>query len=188
MHDPMTVAFEIKYPWRKYPKGHQWFKDGYRESFITIWHIDPERCGDDDSCDWFGRKRKLNEKEEAIVEAMWDLETLLDNRPHFPDSPEHKAFQVLKKAVWDWKRVWSWRIHPRWHVWHWSFQIHPWQKFRRWVFDRCSKCGKGFKFGETVYSGWSGSEIWHEKCSGSGVASASNFPAENQISSDVNDG
>lgn len=49
MHDPMTVAFEIRSPIRR---KHKLFKDGYREPFITIWHRDPERGGDDDSCGW----------------------------------------------------------------------------------------------------------------------------------------
>lgn len=62
MHDPMTVAFEIKYPWRKYPRrakketetdfGYE-FDQTYRETFITIWHVDPELHGSDDSCGWF---------------------------------------------------------------------------------------------------------------------------------------
>jgi hypothetical protein len=51
MHDPMTMAFDIKYPWVKSRHAR---KDGsefvYRESFITIWHNDPERDGSDDSC------------------------------------------------------------------------------------------------------------------------------------------
>lgn len=70
MHDPMTVAFEIPMPWRKYrpwPAGvHEWeqisedqrrgrsefWRHGYRESLATIWHVDPETDGSDDSCGW----------------------------------------------------------------------------------------------------------------------------------------
>lgn len=52
MHDPMTVAFEIKYPWKSRPSKH--YPEGYRGTFITIWHRDPEKDGSDDSCDWFG--------------------------------------------------------------------------------------------------------------------------------------
>jgi hypothetical protein len=47
MHDPMTIAFEIRYPWIR---PHSDFRD----PFITIWHIDPETDGSDDSCDWWG--------------------------------------------------------------------------------------------------------------------------------------
>lgn len=53
MHDPNTVAFELKYPWvhtrETRPDGSVYT---YRETFITIWHVDPERRGDDDSCGW----------------------------------------------------------------------------------------------------------------------------------------
>lgn len=48
MHDPMTVAHQIKYPWKTKPS--QFFPQGYRETLITIWHCDPEIGGSDDSC------------------------------------------------------------------------------------------------------------------------------------------
>lgn len=51
MHDPMTVAHEIRYPWAKSRRTR---KDGsvwvYRESFLTVWHVDSESDGSDDSC------------------------------------------------------------------------------------------------------------------------------------------
>jgi len=49
----MTVAFELKYPWRKYgrrAKGK--FMQEYRSTWMTVWHVDPEVGGDDDSCGW----------------------------------------------------------------------------------------------------------------------------------------
>lgn len=52
MHDPMTQAFSIRYPWFRRVK---WGNGRYHEEFLTIWHVDPEKGGDDDSCDWFGR-------------------------------------------------------------------------------------------------------------------------------------
>jgi hypothetical protein len=48
MHDPMTVAFDIRYPWLGKPC--KLFPDGYRDTFITIWHVDPEKDGDESSC------------------------------------------------------------------------------------------------------------------------------------------
>lgn len=45
MHDPMSVAHEIKWPFKN--------KNGYRNPIITIWHVDPESDGSDDSCGWF---------------------------------------------------------------------------------------------------------------------------------------
>ncbi len=55
MHDPMIVAHEIKMPWKKYPRSENVFEKDYRESLITIWHVDPEKDGSDDSCGWFMR-------------------------------------------------------------------------------------------------------------------------------------
>ena len=37
MYDPKTIAHEIKL---------------FGRYFITIWHVDPERNGTDDSCGW----------------------------------------------------------------------------------------------------------------------------------------
>lgn len=49
MHDPMTIAFEIKRPW---PAPRNQALGGYRywPPVITVWHVDPEVGGDDDSC------------------------------------------------------------------------------------------------------------------------------------------
>lgn len=147
MHDPSSVAFDIKYPWRAYPDSD------YRESFITVWHEDPELDGTDDSCDWFNHKRKLGPQERALQEALWDLERLLDNRPHFPDSPEHKTFQPLASAIrtilHQPSRMHWWQVHPRWHVWHWRIQVRPYDNLRRFLLTRCCKCGKGFRYGES---------------------------------------
>jgi hypothetical protein len=78
MHDPNTLAFEIKYPWWKHkpwPKKYQhsrhkkfdwehhltdnqkskcdsFWDEGYRNTFISVWHVDPECDGSDDSCGW----------------------------------------------------------------------------------------------------------------------------------------
>ncbi len=177
MHDPRTVAFEIPRPWPQRTREgieRQLYGRWHWPTLITVWHVDPERDGSDDSCDWHNRKRPLKPWEKGIVEAMWDLETLLDNRPHWPDSPEHKAFQVLKSAVWEWRRRHGWRWHPRWHVWHWSLQVHPLQALKRRLFTRCTKCGQPFRNNESVFSGswesdgprWFRSErnVFHDRC------------------------
>lgn len=80
MHDPMTVAFEIRYPWKAYPasKARGEFERNYRRSFITIWHVDPEKDGSDDSCGWFMRVRHGNkdmfEKIKRAFASEWDGE------------------------------------------------------------------------------------------------------------------
>lgn len=60
----MTVAHEIKWPWKN--------KHGYRNSIITIWHVDPEKrtkgTRSDDSCGWFSPP--YTEKEEQVIKKL----------------------------------------------------------------------------------------------------------------------
>lgn len=68
-----------------------------------------------------------------------------------------------------------WYRKPRWHVHHWSLQIHVVQRFKRWAWSRCERCGKGFAWGRSVISGvwdcegpqWFRSEqhVYHPDCS-----------------------
>lgn len=92
----MTVAHEVKYPWFKYkpwPKKYRYDEDssfnwnhklteeqraksdrhwprGYRETFITIWHVDPERGGSDDSCGYSYVRLNPNQRE-RLRNAAW---------------------------------------------------------------------------------------------------------------------
>lgn len=52
MHDPMTVAFDI--------------------GPVTIWHVDPETDGTDDSCGWF--QPNLSKKDLAIIDDIVEWE------------------------------------------------------------------------------------------------------------------
>lgn len=157
MYDPMTLIYGCR--------------------FFDLWHVDPEKDGTDDSCDWFNRGKaedKADPRRLTVYEALWDMETLLDNRPHYPDSPEHKAFQPLKEAI----RLalappprW---IHPRWHVWHWKLNIHAVLNLKRWLFSRCAKCGGRFPWRYApVTNSWYGtgprwfrgeSHVFHHEC------------------------
>ncbi len=68
MHDPLTQAFQIKYPWKKWGgKGKSDWERNYREAFITIWHKDPEKGGSDDSCGWFKRSHH-GDKRSSLLE------------------------------------------------------------------------------------------------------------------------
>ncbi len=160
MFDPMTVVIDIKYPWRG--KASQWWPKGYRGTVITIWHKDPCRDGTDDSCDWFGHKKKLPPKLKALGDSIWSLETTLDNRPFYPDHSAHVRYQEVKRCYRALRVRSRFRCHPRWHFWHWRIQIHPLQDFKRWAFSHCCKCGGRFKFGESVTStNWSSSgPLW----------------------------
>lgn len=73
MHDPQTVAWEIKSPFKR---PNSLFPKGYRNTIVTIWHVDPEKDGTDDSCGWFMRERhgdpKMLERIEKAFESDWD--------------------------------------------------------------------------------------------------------------------
>lgn len=181
MHDPLTVAHTIYYPWNR-PK-EAW----RRHEFLVVWHRDPEKGGSDDSCDWFNRHRPLKPDERAIVEAVNRAGSLFGNPPHFissyePDeeadlmgreplkvraSPrvtrEHAAYHEICEAVNKWQfRHRRWRLTPRWHIWHWRLQIIPLQHFKRWAFSRCARCGRHFRWGYSpVANQWDGTgPLW----------------------------
>lgn len=139
MYDPKTVAHEIKL---------------FGKYFITIWHVDPETDGTDDSCGW--AFSHLTEQEQEYSRCL--IENEYDNLRHwFNDVPVNVAiyrirqiFRLHKSLVRPW-----WR-HPRWHFWHWEFQVHPIQHFKRWAFSRCHYCGGRFRWGESPLS-----LVWH---------------------------
>lgn len=68
MHDPLTVAFEVRSPFRGKPTP-MWPK-GYRSSLVTIWHKDPCCDGSDDSCDWSGNHYGWTEAAEKQARSM----------------------------------------------------------------------------------------------------------------------
>lgn len=226
MHDPMTVAFEIKYPWKAYSRAERKknpLSATYRNSFLTIWHKDPEKDGSDNSCDWFGGKRLDKDlREKVFKEADFEYETEQfffdrEGRPqtsclemvlgiarvllwrvwkksltpkmlvylsslathpvnNFNDTHRRGVtqkedvrdlFRWIAGAILRFQRPW-WR-HPRWHVWHWRFQIHPLRKLSRWLFKRCYLCGKRFGWNESRVGDSNGhfhSSCKHDKATG----------------------
>lgn len=56
MHDPMTVVKDIRNPFTG-------------NTLVTVWHVDPEKDGSDDSCDWFGG-RKLTDQQKDIRDKI----------------------------------------------------------------------------------------------------------------------
>jgi len=62
MHDPDTVAFEIPNPF-SWSKG--WDGKWKMNTLITIWHVDPETDGSDDSCGW-SRPRLTKEQRDRL--------------------------------------------------------------------------------------------------------------------------
>lgn len=84
MHDPMTVAFDIpsykarqRWPWLPY--------------LLTIWHVDPERDGSDDSCGWFMRCRHGDRKvlDRIVRRFDFDWDRTFDPNRRDPDDSDY---------------------------------------------------------------------------------------------------
>lgn len=254
MHDPMTVAWDIKRPWPRLTReGFERKTWGrfYWPTWITIWHVDPERDGSDDSCGWFPRARHgdqvilkqiqraftsewggeghhgwfdshdrpnmdtssivldmfLRAAQQVYMGRLFDrhgwrgarrfcrrhlLEILrfagngtdswhtfirssygIDRRrPQWREERIEEAAAIVYGFILRQSRPWY--RHPRWHVWHWSIQVHPIQAFKRWAFSRCAGCGHRFRYGYAPTSGgwssdgprWFRSEcgVYHSEC------------------------
>lgn len=107
MHDPMTVAFEIRYPWRKYGKrGQTEFEKSYRESFITIWHKDPEKDGTDDSCGWFVRARHGDAETLRQIVADFEYEWDSEHGGWFDKSGKPKMSVIATAINLFWRAAW----------------------------------------------------------------------------------
>jgi hypothetical protein len=110
MHDPMTVAFEIRYPWpfprERYTivnlKGEKEERRGNRPQLLTIWHRDPERDGSDDSCGWcFPRiGRELREKIHAEADSEYKMNALFDPEGRPTMDPVSLLFAVFQIVAW----------------------------------------------------------------------------------------
>lgn len=178
MHDPYTVAFEMRYPWRarRYRQATSAFLRTYHDPFITIWHKDPERGGDEDSCDWFWRHfnaRQAAALDDLVTNPDDNIQSWFSGSYAETDTDEMRRFVrvvaahtrrvILRRPWWD---------TPRWHLWHWRLQVHPAQRLWRWLFDRCATCGKRFGWDEPVVSAaWEGKgDLHHMRCKGWVVA------------------
>lgn len=224
MHDPMTVAFDIKYPWWKTSEwGGQKRKE--RDTFITIWHVDPEKDGTDDSCGWFCRSRHGDKKvletikRELQSSLFGQYSGFLTQSGKLQFSPLSTTLHVFRVAAYqhykNWRKVdrfidnqlpklinfaenpvdsiydsitnkynesqeeqvnhiayitygWilrydrPWYRHPRWHIHHWKIQIHPLQKLKRFLFERCELCKKRYPWGYCPVSFFDGTV--HDEC------------------------
>lgn len=152
----MSVLFEIRRPWPKVRKARRphdhvkwkprwqvnisihnlyfspflyWMgREFYWPSLITIWHVDRDAYGDDDSC-----RRHIREAQFTLRRRAQEL------------GEEHKIGKRLMKIS---NVFWILFCHYHWfHPHHWRIQISPWQNFCRWKWSRCGHCGKRFTWG-----------------------------------------
>lgn len=212
MHDPMTMIGS----WPRY--GTRLYR--IIGTQFTLWHVDPETDGSDDSCGWW--RPKATEADEKIIAELvreeqrspWistamthirnpryeypearpgdglslilmaygevalaadrrrmDAELIEeamglalyrhDNLMHTVCEPERLFWCVLANYRRNRRRWWQ---HPRWHIRHWKLQVHFLQRLRRWLFDRCARCGGRFAWGYYPTGDWNGTRVWHSDC------------------------
>ena len=84
MHDPMTVAFDIRAPWKR---------RGYRPTLVTVWHVDPCRDGSDDSCGWSYVKAG-NALREQVRKLGQDEQSFINGKHGYAMQPAELVFEV----------------------------------------------------------------------------------------------
>lgn len=132
------------------------------------------RC--DGRTNWTKSKRWMRENMmDMVLFAENPTDSLFDTitrkfeigcrEPHTPRRRQQRI-ENMASCIYAWilRKERPWYKHPRWHIHHWSVQIHFWQTIKRWLFERCSICKKGFHWKESVCGSWSGNEIWHDRC------------------------
>lgn len=99
MHDPYILAFELKLPFGGSKTVH---KDGsvyhHRPVILSIWHVDPETDGSDDSCGWSFPNPPMDAK--WVKELQGDFEFLLRR------GPEELSAQYADEGQAAWWLLW----------------------------------------------------------------------------------
>lgn len=120
MHDPICVAHEIYLGSKRKKNGN------YRSPLITIWHVDPEKDGTDDSCGWFIRQRHL--PKDLVDKVTREFEFNFKHNHWFNDAG-YPVFSVMGTALEMYSKV-------AWIVFMWKHGNNP--------TDKAHKQYKGF--------------------------------------------
>jgi hypothetical protein len=158
MHDPLTVAFEIRQPWPKRDRSYDtkpapagtrlrsrwaWHlpfvrlagRGWYFANLITVWHREPGGHDAGTVCKRWQRRRPATGRTRHVTRVAWYL-----------------------------------------HIHHWHLQLHPYQQLRRRLLTRCEWCGSRSRKGDPVdvsngayrekTKWWRGEEgLYHGDCS-----------------------
>jgi len=181
MHDPLTVAFEVRRPWptssvlssasdravrwrmRLHHDCGTWCADDppHKEGAFPWWKPS--------SYSAFWRLGGRNYYWPALI-VVWHRE------PGGRDGLTGCSKRVQRRDG-SWSRTRGWR----WHVHHWKIQVPPLQQLRRYLFTRCTWCGGKDRKGDRVNVShqwgrsrgrwWQGEKgLFHHDCSS--IASA----------------
>lgn len=156
MHDPMTVAFEIRRPWPRRSKSHD-AKPGRPRWQICYHHTCGDHCGTDrakheasNPFPWWRPGSYSTFWTVAGRGWYWpSIITVWHVEPGGHDSGEvckHYVRTQQPDGTWTSKILRGWR----WHVHHWRIQVSPLQQLRRRLLTRCEWCGGRHRRGDPV--------------------------------------
>jgi len=101
MHDPHILTFQIKSPFfrrRVLPNGRK-----YREhnTLVSVWHVDPETDGSDDSCGWSAPK--LSDRDKKIINEIvdWDNQFNWFTSPFIPSVVVDPKYDYHQQQIGD---------------------------------------------------------------------------------------
>ena len=157
MHDPLTVAFEMRRPWpERSPlpaagdKAARWRIRLHHNCGTLCANDPPHRNG---AFPWW---------KPSSYSAFWRLNgrdyyfppviTVWHREPGGRDGLTECSRRVQRRDG-TWRRTRGWR----WHIHHWRFQLHPYQHLRRRLLTRCAWCGGRDRKGDAVNH----SQQWH---------------------------
>jgi hypothetical protein len=147
MHDPMCVAFKVKYP---IPKRVYASRNAPRWQLSRRRRTNPENLGEPVWPWWRPTGYNLH-----AFGHRWGWRTLATVWHVEPNGAD--AGEVCKHWR-DGKPNHRWR----WHVRHWRVQVKPWLSIRR-RFDRCGECNRRMnKASRHGYMG--GDAVYHREC------------------------
>lgn len=128
MHDPMVVLFEIKLPipqfaWKATSHEPRWGVRAYRRT-------NPENLGEFVYGWWKPKSWRVFAFGRRI--RWWGIATVWHVEPR-----GHNSGEVCGRHPHGWRLPW-WTVR---HVRHLNLQVHSWQAFKRWAWQRCAHCG-----------------------------------------------
>ena len=99
---------------------------------------------------WELERRRLNPRDLLTIANLAtcrsdNLRTFLVDVNRTPEDLVRAFFVCVLRNYLRFRRPWY--RHPRWHVHHWEIQVPLLQTFKRWVWSRCCRCGKPFRWG-----------------------------------------
>lgn len=162
MHDPLTVAFEIRRPWPRRDRLYDSVRPHRPDRTFPRWRFklrhECSACTAEERAEHAGRRFFPWWRPSSwspfwtIAGRGWywpSLITVWHREPRGHDSGEicrHYVRALGADGKWSSRILHGWR----WHVHHWKIQVHSLQALRRWALTRCEWCGGRSHGGDRV--------------------------------------